>query len=69
MVMNDLNRVVAGSIVHHNYFRIPFLLRDIVQNLVQCGVETSSLVVCGDDDAVGVMVQDSSQFSVLRSQF
>jgi hypothetical protein len=63
--MNNLDRIVTGAIVDHDYFHVPLLLRDIVENLSQCGIETSTLVVCGDDDAVGVMFQGRSQLSVL----
>ena len=52
MALNDFNRVVTGTIVHHNDFRVPTVLCRVGEDPLQGGADPRCLVIRGDDDAM-----------------
>jgi hypothetical protein len=59
--LNNVGRIVAGSVIDHDDFRIPSSGVDVAQHLLECRAQARALVVGGNHDAVSGL---QKQFSV-----
>ena len=65
VLLNDLNRVIAGAIVYDDNFSIPATLDGVLQNSIQRCSNAGALVICGNDDAERAVV---SRWSLVVGQ-
>ena len=52
VLADDVGGVVAGAVVNHQHFAIPFLTGDVSQDFVEGLRDALALVISGDDDGV-----------------